>query len=846
MIQSIEKGRKEDGNRSIADKIIKRLHDLEKTVQSNYGRWAWELLQNAKDSVAELDRPVSVRIIFEEDKIKFLHNGNHFTEKDIRGLINQISSKEVEEGKISTRTGKFGTGFLTTHLLSKIVIIKGIVETETGELFEFDFPLDRNGKTTATLVPKIENAWKQFHISTENGKVSDYNKEEYNTSFSYELLSDDQKDIAKTGVDEFINLIPYVLAFIPAIDFVEIIDNTRDIHTTFKIQPSSSQQFKLIAKTKNGTASKLRLLFATDGKVSIAIKVKKQDEKYDVLSLKNVPKIFCDFPLIGTENFHFPIVVNSFHFNPQTERDGIWLRGETDTEVLENKSLLKAALILYKTLVNSIANNSFRCLYNLSITELPTTDERYFDRKWYEDNVQIPLRTFLMEQTIVTTKDGDYNKLSSMWFPLKSYSKDVREKIWQYNADLFPAAVCRNEDLHEWINVMWDQISKLTYAELVADLAKMTTIAKLSESFENDEIKAFKWYNEVCSFIIADEINLPLFEKNAAIPNENGTFLIKSQLFINEIDDIELIHVLQLLGEDWNDILLHRNVSFGKYYPKTKKDIATKINEKLKSIKNTDHDVVRAITILSEWFDNNPNQGKDLFSETYRKRAELFMNTIEDKESLYKVMKSKTDLAKVADAIENNPKLFENIDQAKSILSLMNEFNVKDLTQLRNVLEGQLNTSKTSLLPITEEILVAMGITNVEEWEDAMRDTDLNALFDHRSVPTKEMFVLAHTHIDRARTSVINHLKTLVDDYNLDEVDIHTAPTILAGVLKHDRPIKIVFRPAYSKEVIVYYGAEKDTLDYADAELWVDDGWEVWQVSLGHILKKNNIKKFPI
>ncbi len=28
VIQSIEEGRKEDGNRSIADKIIKRLHDL--------------------------------------------------------------------------------------------------------------------------------------------------------------------------------------------------------------------------------------------------------------------------------------------------------------------------------------------------------------------------------------------------------------------------------------------------------------------------------------------------------------------------------------------------------------------------------------------------------------------------------------------------------------------------------------------------------------------------------------------------------------------------------------------------------------------------------------------------
>ena len=47
MIESIEQGRKEDGNRSIADKIIKRLHDLEMNVDNNNGRWVWELLQNA-------------------------------------------------------------------------------------------------------------------------------------------------------------------------------------------------------------------------------------------------------------------------------------------------------------------------------------------------------------------------------------------------------------------------------------------------------------------------------------------------------------------------------------------------------------------------------------------------------------------------------------------------------------------------------------------------------------------------------------------------------------------------------------------------------------------------------
>ena len=165
MIQSIEEGRKQDGNRSIADKIIKRLHDLEKTVENNYGRWAWELLQNAKDSIADDTRKVDIFLGLINNEVVFQHNGNHFTEQDIRGLINQISSKEVEEGQKSTRVGRFGTGFITTHLLSKVIKIEGIVETSGREFFEFEFNLDREGATTTQLAPKIETAWQQFHQS---------------------------------------------------------------------------------------------------------------------------------------------------------------------------------------------------------------------------------------------------------------------------------------------------------------------------------------------------------------------------------------------------------------------------------------------------------------------------------------------------------------------------------------------------------------------------------------------------------------------------------------------------------------------------------------------------------
>jgi len=48
------------------------LHDLDLTVENNQGRWAWELLQNAEDSVAEEDeRKISVKIILNENNIEF-------------------------------------------------------------------------------------------------------------------------------------------------------------------------------------------------------------------------------------------------------------------------------------------------------------------------------------------------------------------------------------------------------------------------------------------------------------------------------------------------------------------------------------------------------------------------------------------------------------------------------------------------------------------------------------------------------------------------------------------------------------------------------------------------------
>ena len=97
--------------------------------ENSVKRWIWELCQNAKDVSNDTGK---VKICIGFDKINksvvFKHNGRPFTMANIMSLINQSSSKDrYNEGE--RQSGKFGTGFITTHLLSEIVNVSGFLET---------------------------------------------------------------------------------------------------------------------------------------------------------------------------------------------------------------------------------------------------------------------------------------------------------------------------------------------------------------------------------------------------------------------------------------------------------------------------------------------------------------------------------------------------------------------------------------------------------------------------------------------------------------------------------------------------------------------------------------------
>lgn len=856
MIQSIENGRKEDGNRSIADKIIKRLHDLNKTIETNQGRWGWELLQNAIDSIADYEgRKISIQITLYSNKVEFKHNGVHFTEQDIRGLINQISSKEVEEGTMSKKIGRFGTGFLTTHLLSKIIQVQGIVETINKEFYKFKFSLDREGKTTAQLIPKIDKAWSEFHSSTQKINNS-YNVDDFNTSFCYQLNTKEQESIAKIGVNEFIKLVPFVLTFIPKIEKVEVIDKISNKNIFFKKKKDINDDFIItILKNDNGVETDILLLTNSDDKVSIVTEVEKSEKGYSIKSIKDIPKIFCDFPLIGSENFHFPVIVNSFYFNPQTERDGVWLKKVNDTEVQENQQIFERAVKLYKDLLHKISEKPFYNLYNIVETRLPSIEEKYIDENWYKNFIQKPLKDFLPKEKLIELENNKTAKerISDIWFPLKSYSEKIQMKIWQFTYDLYPTAVCCKAHVTYWSNLSWEGWKVLDYSTLVFTISKQENIKNLSLTLKLDIKETFNWLNSFCQFLLEEEVNEQLFNKYKIIPNQNGVFIKKNELFIDEIEDEDLLNILEILGNDWKTILLNKKIEFGEYTPKTKKDIAIriteKLNEKLKTSSSNNEDLIQTISLLSEWFENNKELGKELFAELYRKKAELFMNTISDKDSLYKVMRSKTDLiqlSKVAQAIDKDPQLLDSIKKIDEFNLLLKEFGANNVGELkRMLLLAQGITSSNSKSDITQEVLISLGVASIEELEEALKDKDLAQMFNHTSTPNANMFIYVQKLISRAKKNVIDHLMKL-PNYDCSEIE-ELANTVLGGIKKDGLLIHIVVRPSDNGEVIVYYSSEKDTLDYENAELWIDnDKDEPRHLTLGKVLKIVGINKIPV
>lgn len=595
-------------NRMTAEKIDQKMRTVRSGRKKYERSWIWELIQNAKDK-ANIDFPnkkVSIKIELFDDELIFSHNFGYFTQYNIEGLIRQINSEDkdredviVENKNINPSIGRFGTGFMTTHLLSEKVKVKGVYKTEDG-FKKIGFSLDRSSQERNGLIQSVDTSFKEAEESLSISELISYvDFSAFNTQFIY-CLEESGLSIAETGLTDLEASLPYTMIFVDGIKEVIVQKGNEKIIFEKREPKQLSEEIMLveIVKTVNGTSSVLSFAHLFKNLTGIALPIEPEGETFRILPFPDdLPMLFLHFPLVGTENFHFPVVVNNPFFEPTEPRDGIYLLDDCDdSKSVTDQNYILEATELFQILVPFAVNQNWQNLYLLGRTDLPNISEEYFSKSWFKINVQQPLRSKLLSARIVQS-EKERIPLETAIFPYSHKSKinTLWELIYPLHCEKLP---CK-EDLHHWHSIIdshWGKDLRFDINKLIQEISAFGSLEYLVKKVQMSEEEAIQWLDQIINFAFElEESNL--LKEYAIIPNQYGIFKKKEELWHDQSIPSELKLVLRTLGTDWKNSLQHKSVkSFVPPIKKGQDDIITLVNSLIKN--NFNHTLTKNGVLL--------------------------------------------------------------------------------------------------------------------------------------------------------------------------------------------------------------------------------------------------------
>ena len=370
-----------------AQSVLNHLKVLESNRAHVRTRWVWELLQNARDASADTDAELVASIKQSENDVVFRHNGGKFKREEIIHLIYHGSTKVESEETL----GQYGSGFLTTHLLSSEIGVSGQLEDDR----RFSFTLKREVGSVDALSSSMQLAERDFVDSLCAMQRADL----FTTEFRYPLRGD-ASDVVAEGIAKLKQCIPFVVVFNREFSKVSI-ESPSDLVEFKVIERIPLQQADLeqvtVSESNGGKTMYHHYLTGQGERSSVAIPLEAVDGGHSCLPIGAVPRLFLGFPLIGTEHFSFPGVINSFHFTPTENRDGVFLWQADDPANLENQAVLKEACGLLAEILQFASSSGWNNLYHLAdIPDIQT-------QSWLDgDELRECLIELLMERIRIT------------------------------------------------------------------------------------------------------------------------------------------------------------------------------------------------------------------------------------------------------------------------------------------------------------------------------------------------------------------------------------------------------------------------------------------------------------
>ena len=534
--KQIDEARKQSIRQDVKSHCTKIRDGIKKNGANSAVRAIWELFQNACD----LSSNAEVRIVLTSNELIFAHKGKPFTYDSLCSLIKQVSSKEKED---SDATGQFGTGFLTTHIFSRKILLKGSMQISSLPEAYVDLQTEEQGYISDGLlinrehfddIPLFIDDLTQQICSVENLYNFEQKSQPKEWTELHYLLDETGLNKAKQAIEETKKVLPYVLTFNDKLSSCTISDEYGQQVFYTKYDESTNiielccKKITIISHEKRHNHYCYYLqLHEGDSRIILPI-----NEQNEVCSYKGIPKFFICYPLIGPNYFDVNFLFHSRRFIPEEARDNIIVPRDNEAlkSAIDNNEIvlremthylwdfLKCNVTLWHKTVNLAS-------IDIQIDNFDDVQTQTFyslqKQNWVETFMQLKLFEIGAERYSLKENGHPYVIDKNL---IRQIMDVNGETIEQRLTILYPyahnaAPIPKRDELLQWSRIVenWG-ISQENYC-----LTAENIVANIHETRQ-------EYLLEFLTFVATFEENRSLFDKYALLPNRKGILKHRNEL----------------------------------------------------------------------------------------------------------------------------------------------------------------------------------------------------------------------------------------------------------------------------------------------------------------------------
>jgi hypothetical protein len=472
--------------RNEARHIRSKINEARGSRQDAGGRWPFELLQNALDAGPRPGRDrVQVWLHQDGNTLTFEHDGAFFTMRELAALLSGGSSKDFDSEET---TGRFGTGFLVTHVLAPRTTVKGILARE-HELETFELTLDRGGDEDS-IVANIEACDAAIRSAQPLAAARDV------PSAAFCYVADDGHTLQR-GIASFQNAVPYLFGTCDRLDRVTFAD--RGATEVWDAQPPTSRavgihllherRFRRQMLDQRIEYRAIRISSEETGAGALAVAVQESDGWRLLVPEPDAPRLFRRYPIRSSWFLPFNAILDA-PFDVDQERRRILL------DKPEVKALFSSAVAAIAPLVSVVFEEQWKERHRLAragpCPSSFTDQEDEQEQAWITEQARV-LARHLGQLPLVDTTKGPTPAVSvpeiswSASFLDPETDATLAERIWGLVNDaegLYPplpsVAAAWTQIARDW-RALGVNVNFVTLASLARHVrGKATEVAQLA------------------------------------------------------------------------------------------------------------------------------------------------------------------------------------------------------------------------------------------------------------------------------------------------------------------------------------------------------------------------------